>query len=337
MDAQTVPEGRRVLVTGAAGAIGHHLVHELVRRDNHVRAVDIVKPHYQPSSATEFVVADLRQRDAAAAVTADMDEVYMLAANMGGIGYIERQRGAGLAAEIARDNTLIDLNTLESAKEAGVARVFFASSSCVYPVSLQEDPDAPPLKEHQDWPANPEDGYGTAKLYTECLCRYYSEDHGMETRVARFFNIYGPQGAWIGGREKAVAAMCRKIAVARDGDYIEVWGDGSQKRSFCYVTDCVDGILRVMRSDRRLPFNIGSENLVTINELAQLVARVAGKQIGISHKLDAPQGVRTRDCDDNLARQMLGWKEQVSLEQGVACTYRWILDQTRQAVGIPVP
>lgn len=320
-----------ILVTGAGGFIGHHLVNELVARGERVRAVDVKLPEYAPSQAHEFLLLDLRDREAAERAVADIDEVYMLAANMGGIGFIERRRGEGVAADIVHDNTLINLLTLEAAREAGVKRAFFASSACIYPQHLQQEADVTPLKEEDAWPSDPEDGYGHEKLYAECLCRFYREDYGLETRVARFHNIYGPLGTWDGGREKSPAAIARKVALAPDGGEIEVWGDGLQTRSYCYVSDCVEGILRLMRSDHAQPLNIGDDRLVTINELVEIVARVAGKRIRRRHDLTKAQGVRGRNSDNTRCEELLGWRPQVSLEQGMEQTYIWIEEQLRQA------
>ena len=316
----------KVLVTGAGGFIGHHLTSALVGRGNQVRGVDVVLPAYATSQAQEFLQLDLRRREAAQEAVAGVDEVYMLAANMGGIGFIESHR-----ADIVHDNTLINVNTLEAAREAGVQRLFYSSSACVYPQHLQDAPDVTPLKEEDAWPADPEDGYGHEKLYSEGLCRFYREDYGLETRVARFHNIYGPLGTWDGGREKSPAAIARKVALAPDGGEIEVWGDGLQTRSYCFVNDCVEGILRLMRSDYPQPLNIGDDRLVTINELVNIVARQAGKRIRRRHDLTQAQGVRGRNSDNTRCEEVLGWRPGVSLEQGMAQTYVWIEQQLRQA------
>ena len=316
----------KVLVTGAGGFIGHHLTSALVGRGDQVRGVDVVLPAYATSQAQEFLLLDLRRREAAQEAVAGVDEVYMLAANMGGIGFIESHR-----ADIVHDNTLINVHTLEAAREAGVQRLFYSSSACVYPQHLQDAPDVTPLKEEDAWPADPEDGYGHEKLYAEGLCRFYREDYGLETRVARFHNIYGPLGTWDGGREKSPAAIARKVALVPDGGEIEVWGDGLQTRSYCFVSDCVEGILRLMRSDYPQPLNIGDDRLVTINELVDIVARLAGKRIRRRHDLTQAQGVRGRNSDNTRCEEVLGWRPRVSLEQGMAQTYVWIEEQLRQA------
>ena len=320
-----------ILVTGAGGFIGHHLVNALVAQGERVRGVDLRRPSWAPSQAQEFLQLDIRRREAARQAVAGMDEVYMLAANMGGIGYIERRRGAGFAADIVHDNTLINLHTLEAAREAGVQRLFFASSACVYPQHLQSAPDVAPLKEEDAWPADPEDGYGHEKLYAECLCNFYREDYGLETRVARFHNIYGPLGTWEGGREKSPAAIARKVALAPADGEIEVWGDGLQTRSYCYISDCVEGILRLMRSEHAQPLNIGDDRLVTINDLVDIVAAAAGKRIRRRHDLTQAQGVRGRNSDNTRCEALLGWRPAVSLEQGMAQTYAWIHEQLHRA------
>jgi nucleoside-diphosphate-sugar epimerase len=248
--------------------------------------------------------------------------VYHLAANMGGIGFIETNR-----APIVRDNTLIDTHMLEAARRNGVSRFLFTSSACVYPGYLQSDPAVSPLKESDAYPADAEDGYGWAKLYTERLCRHYREDFALETRIVRFHNIFGPLGTYDGGREKSPAAICRKVAQADDGDEIEVWGDGRQTRSYCYVSDCVEGIHRLMESDFPEPLNLGQDRMVNIGELVDLVAAVAGKRIRKRHDRSKPQGVRGRNADLTLMRQVLGWEPAVSLEEGLERTYRWIEGQ----------
>lgn len=310
---------RRVVVTGAGGFIGHHLARYLKGRGCFVRGADIERPGFEPTPADEFLELDLRKRAACDEAVHGVEEVYHLAADMGGIGYI-----TGTHASIARNNSLMNLHMLDAAVEADVQRFLFSSSACVYPRRLQEDPDADPLAEDDAWPADPEPGYGLEKLYMEKLCEYYREDLGLETRVLRFHNVYGPLGAWEGGREKAPAALCRKVAEAEDGGSIEVWGDGEQTRSFMYVDDCVEGIHRLMRSDFPGPLNLGTDRLVTINELVDLIAAVAGKTIHREHDLSRPQGVRGRNSDNRRLRQVLGWEPEVSLEEGIAKTYRWI-------------
>jgi nucleoside-diphosphate-sugar epimerase len=310
---------KRVLVTGAGGFIGHHLVRRLASTGHWVRGVDIKAPDYEPTSAHEFQLLDLRRWDNCLQATEGVEEVYNLAANMGGIGFIEAHK-----AEIMHDNVLINTHMLEAARLNGARRYLYTSSACVYPGYRQTSPDVAPLREEDAYPADAEDGYGWEKLFSERQCRHYWEDYGLETRVVRFHNIYGPLGTYDGGREKSPAAICRKIALAEDGGEIDVWGDGLQTRSYCYVDDCVEGIHRLMRSDWRQPLNLGSDRLVTINELVDIVARIAGKTIRRRHDLDKPQGVRGRNSDNTRLRSVLGWEPGVSLEEGLAETYTWI-------------
>ena len=314
----------RVLVTGAGGFIGHHLARHLAGLGHWVRGVDLRVPEFEPSPAHEFEVLDLRRWEHCLAATEAVDEVYSLAANMGGIGFIESHK-----AEIMHDNVLINAHMLEAARHSGVRRFLFSSSACVYPQHLQRVAAVTPLKEEDAYPADPEDGYGWEKLFSERLCRHYAEDYGLETRVVRFHNIYGPLGTYEGGREKSPAAICRKVALAVDGGEIEVWGDGNQARSYCYVDDCVEGIVRLMRSRYRDPLNVGTDRLVTVNELVDLVARIAGKTIRRRHDLSKPQGVRGRNSDNARLRSVLGWEPRIALEDGLERTYRWIQGQLR--------
>ncbi|MGH9906588.1 MAG: NAD-dependent epimerase/dehydratase family protein [Pyrinomonadaceae bacterium] len=244
---------------------------------------------------------------------------------MGGIGFIEANK-----AVIVRDNTLINLQSIEAARINGARRFLYASSACVYPGYLQGTIDVAPLKEEDAYPADAEDGYGWEKLYMERICRHYSEDFGLDTRVARFHNIFGPLATYDGGREKSPAAICRKIALAKDVDEIEVWGDGEQRRSYCYIDDCVEGIFRLMQSNYRDPINIGQDRTISINELVDIVARLAGKQISKRYDLTKPQGVRGRTSDNTRFRQLLNWEPRVSLEVGLEQTYRWIVGQTQK-------
>ena len=312
----------KCLVTGAGGFIGHHLVSYLVDRGYQVRGVDIRHPEYEATRAHEFELLDLRVPEYCERAMRDVDEVYGLAANMGGIGYLGLHK-----AEIVRDNTLINLNSIEAARRNGVQRYLYASSACIYPQYLQNETDVTPLREDDAYPADPEDGYGWEKLYTERVCRHYHEDFRLETRVVRFHNIFGPLGTYDGGREKSPAAICRKIALANDGDDIEVWGDGQQTRSYCYIDDCVEGMHRLMRSNYREPLNIGQDRMVSINELVEMVAEIAGKRIGKSYDQSKPQGVRGRNSDNSRLREVLNWQPQISLEEGLRRTYEWIADQ----------
>ncbi len=323
----------RVLVTGAGGFIGHHLTKALTTKRAFVRGVDLKVPEYEPSSANEFRILDLRRWENCLEATKGVDEIYNLAANMGGIGFIESHK-----AEIMHDNVLINMHMLEAARMNGVKRYLYTSSACVYPGYRQHSADVQALKEEDAYPADPEDGYGWEKLFSERQCRHYNQDYGLETRVVRFHNIYGPLGTYDGGREKSPAAICRKVAVAADGSEIEVWGDGEQTRSYCYIDDCVDGILRLMRSDHREPLNLGSDRLVTINELVEIVTRIAGKRLRRRHDLTKPQGVRGRNSDNTRLRSVLQWEPPTPLETGLEETYRWIHSMLSRSVrGDAVP
>jgi nucleoside-diphosphate-sugar epimerase len=279
----------------------------------------VKEPAYERTCAHEFELLDLRLWENCLTATSNVDEVYALAANMGGIGFIETNRGV-----IVRDNTLINLHTIEAARMNGASRLLFSSSACIYPRYLQNSAEVRPLKEEDAYPADAEDGYGWEKLYMERVCRHYVEDFGLQTRVVRFHNIYGPLGTFEGGREKSPAAICRKVALARDGGEIEVWGDGNQTRSFCYIDDCVEGIYRIMRSDHRQPLNLGTDELVSINQLVDMVSAIAGKQLHKKYDVTKPQGVRGRNSDNTALRRVLGWEPAITLEEGLARTYSWI-------------
>ena len=315
-----------VLVTGAGGFIGHHLTRYLVDKGHSVRGVDVKPPEYEPSPVDEFHILDLRRWESCLDATTGIDHVYHLAANMDGIGFIEANK-----AVIVHDNTLINTHMLEAARHNGASRFLYTSSACIYPGYLQGSPEVTPLKESDAYPADAEDGYGWEKLMAERLCRHYHEDYGLATYSVRFHNIFGPLGTYDGGREKSPAAICRKVALAADGDEIEVWGDGQQTRSYCYVSDCVEGIYRLMHSDHHEPINLGQDRMVTVDELVDMVATVAGKTIKKRHDLTKPQGVRGRNADLTLMRSVLGWEPQVSLEQGLAATYSWIKEQLDHA------
>jgi len=318
----------RVLVTGAGGFIGHHLTKYLVDRGYWVRGVDIKEPEYEATAAHEFKLLDLTKLENCIQATREIDHVYGLAANMGGIGFIETHK-----AEIVRDSSLMNLHSIEAARQNGVKRYFYTSSACIYPGFKQKTADVTPLKEEDAYPADAEDGYGWEKLYMERVCRHYTEDFGLDTRVVRFHNIFGPLGTYDGGREKSPAAICRKVALASDGDDIEVWGDGEQTRSYCYIDDCVEGIYRLMQSDHRDPINLGQDRMISINELVDIVARLAGKNIGKRYDETKPQGVRGRNSDNTRLREVLKWEPQISLEEGLDRTYQWIADQLHTHVG----
>jgi GDP-D-mannose 3', 5'-epimerase len=312
----------KVLVTGAGGFIGHHLVKYLTERGYWVRGVDIKEPEFEATAANEFLLLDLRFWENCVQAVDDVEHVYHLAADMGGIGYITAYH-----ADIARNDILINTHMLEAARQAGVTRFFFSSSACIYPEYRQNDADVVALKEDDAYPAMAEEGYGWEKLFTEKLCQYYQEDYEMETRVARFHNVYGPLGTYEGGKEKAPAAISRKIAMAEDVDEIDIWGDGSQTRSFMYIDDCVEGVYRLMHSDYHLPLNLGRDDLITINELVDMIAEIAGKTITKQHDLTKPQGVRGRNSDNTRIREVLGWAPSIPMEEGLKQTYRWIESQ----------
>ena len=321
---------KKALVTGAGGFIGHHLVTYLKKQGYWVRGVDIKKPEFAATDADEFKLLDLRRWENCLEATEGMDHVYALAADMGGMGFISSHH-----AQILHNNILINVHTLDAARENGVSRYLYTSSACVYPEYKQLDANVTPLKESDAYPAEPQDAYGWEKLITERLCEHYHEDYGMETRTVRFHNIFGPLGTWDGGREKAPAAMCRKVAVAKlSGDpIVEIWGDGEQTRSFCYIDDCVEGIYKLMMSDFREPLNLGQDRMVTINELVDIVAGAAGAEVTKKH-IDGPQGVRGRNSDNTLLREVLGWEPKISLEDGLARTYSWIEEQVQETYNL---
>lgn len=312
----------RIVVTGAGGFVGHHLASELKRRGHWVRGVDIKKPEFEPTRADEFKLLDLTLRENAVEAVAGAEQVYHLAANMGGIGFIETYKGV-----IVRDNTLINMHVIEAARLAGVQRFLFTSSACVYAGYKQKEAGIAPLKEEDAYPADAEDGYGWEKLYMERMCRHYREDFGLDTRVVRFHNIFGPLGTYDGGREKAPAAICRKVALTEDGGEIEVWGDGEQTRSFCYIDDCIAGLVKLMASDFHDPINLGQDRMIAINELVSMVAAAAAKRVRVRHVMDRPLGVRGRNSDNTLLRKVLDWQPEVPLEEGLARTYAWIAGQ----------
>jgi GDP-D-mannose 3', 5'-epimerase len=316
----------RVLVTGAGGFIGHHLVTYLKERGYWVRGVDIKLPEYSATDADEFELLDLRRWENCLQAMRGIDQVYALAADMGGMGFISSHH-----AEILYNNALINLHTLDAARLHGVKRYLYTSSACIYPEYRQERTDVTPLKEEDAYPAQPQDAYGWEKLIAERLCLHYAEDYHMETRIVRFHNIFGPLGTWDGGREKAPAAICRKVAAAKmRGDRsIEIWGDGEQTRSFCYIDDCVEGLYRLMQSDHREPLNLGQDRMVSINQLADIIADIAGITVEKRH-IDGPQGVRGRNSDNTRLREVLGWEPGISLENCLTHTYAWIEERVRE-------
>ena len=316
----------RILVTGAGGFIGHHLVKRLKAEGYWVRGVDIKLPEYEQSAADDFELLDLRHWHNALLATRQVDHVYNLAADMGGIGYITAK-----LAEIARNNILINAHVLEASRVNGVGRFLFSSSACVYAGYKQDSPDVAPLREEDAHPADPEPGYGWEKLFTEQLCRYFRHDYGFETRIVRFHNVYGPLGTYEGGKEKAPAAISRKVALTADGGDIEVWGDGQQTRSFMWIDDCVEGLMRLMASHYSAPLNLGTEELVTVDQLVDMTCKVAGKRLHKVHALEKPQGVRGRNSDNSRLRMVLGWEPKTPLAEGLEITYRWIEQELERA------
>jgi nucleoside-diphosphate-sugar epimerase len=312
---------KTALVCGAGGFIGGHLVKRLKREGFWVRGVDLKFHEYADTEADDFVVGDLRDQDfCRSIIDRRFDEVYQLAADMGGAGYIFTGEND---ADIMHNSATINLNVLDALHKRNIRRVFYSSSACMYPAYNQEDPDNPNCAESSAYPAAPDSEYGWEKLFSERLYLTYGRNYGMQNRVARYHNIFGPEGTWTGGKEKAPAAVCRKIATARSGDAIEIWGDGKQTRSFLYVDECVEGTLRLTRSDFTGPVNIGSEEMVTINQLVDIVADIAGKKIEKNH-IPGPTGVRGRNSDNRLIQEKLGWSPSQPLMKGLEVTYDWI-------------
>lgn len=310
----------KIVVTGAGGFIGHHLARFLKKKGYWVRGVDVKKPEYSSvEEFDEFLLLDLRRQESCDEAFKGVQAVYALAANMGGMGFIGFN-----GAEILHDNTLLNINTAEAAKREGVRKVFFSSSACVYPEEKQLHTTAFPLQESDAYPAHPDTEYGWEKLFSERVYQAYAVEGAFQARIARYHNIFGQEGTYDGGREKVPAALSRKIVLAKQEDTIEVWGDGEQTRSFCYVDDCVEGTWRLMESDVTQPINIGSDRFVAINEMVDIIAKIAGKRIEKTYLLDKPQGVRGRNSDNTLCRKVLGWEPKVSLEDGLEKTYQWL-------------
>lgn len=319
---------KRALVLGAGGFIGSHLVKRLKSEGFFVRGADLKEPEFSRSVADEFVVGDLQDMGVAGdAMNGHFDEIYQLAADMGGAGYIFT---GGNDADIMSNSVRINLNVLALARQRPAGRIFYASSACIYPAHNQIEPDNPKTAEASAYPADPDSEYGWEKLFSERLYAAHARNYGIEARIARYHNVFGPEGTWTGGREKAPAALCRKIAETPDGGEIEIWGDGNQTRSFLYIDECLEGSLRLMRSAVPGPLNIGSAEMVTINELAAMIADIAGKDIRLRH-IDGPLGVRGRTSDNSLVRASLDWEPSSPLRAGIAKTYRWIEQQVREA------
>jgi len=321
---------KTALVCGAGGFIGSHLVKELKQQGFWVRGVDLKYPEFSETAADDFIIADLRDASTCrAAVDRRFDEVYQLAADMGGAGYIFTGEND---ADIMHNSATINLNIVDACHKRNVKRIFYSSSACMYPEHNQEDPDNPNCRESSAYPAAPDSEYGWEKLFSERLYLAYNRNHGMQCRVARYHNIFGPEGTWTGGKEKAPAAFCRKIAEAPDGGDIQMWGDGKQTRSFLYIDECIKATLLLTRSDFEGPVNIGSEEMITINGLAEMIMRVAGKNLSIRH-IPGPLGVRGRNSHNELIRQKLGWAPGEPLEEGIRKTYAWISEQVERKRG----
>lgn len=317
---------KKVLVGGAGGFIGSHLVKRLKSEGFWVRGVDLKYPEFAPTAADDFVIGDLREQTVVRSVVKGIDEIYQLAADMGGAGYIFTGEHD---ADVMHNSATINLNMLDAGRKAGVKKFFYSSSACIYPAYNQTDPNNPKCSEDSAYPAAPDSEYGWEKLFSERLYASYQRNYGIQVRVARFHNIFGPEGTWQGGKEKAPAAVCRKVASTPEGGEIELWGDGEQTRSFLYIDECVEGVRRLMESEFMGPVNIGSEEMVTINKLAALVMQVAGKRLTIKH-IPGPLGVRGRNSDNHMIAEKLGWKPSRPLAEGLEKTYRWIEEQVAE-------
>ena len=317
---------KSVLVCGAGGFIGHHMVKRLISEGAWVRGVDLKYPRFGKTRASDFAIGDLREQTFVRSVfDRRFDEIFQFAADMGGAGYIFTGEHD---AAVMHNSATINLNVLEAAHRRDAGRIFYSSSACIYPAYNQQDPDNPQCAEGSAYPAAPDSEYGWEKLFSERLYLAYARNYGMQVRIGRYHNIFGPQGSWNDGREKAPAALCRKVALANDGDAIEIWGGGDQTRSFLYIDECIEGTLRLMRSEWTGPVNIGSDEKVSIDAFVDMIADVAGKRIGKRH-VPGPTGVRGRNSDNRLIEQKLGWRPTQPLEAGIAKTYEWISNQVR--------
>jgi GDP-D-mannose 3',5'-epimerase len=321
---------KKVLVCGAGGFIGGHLVKRLKKENYWVRGIDLKHNEYTPSSADEFIVGDLRDFSVCKKALTGIDEVYQLAADMGGAGYIFTGEND---ASVMHNSATINLNVAELAFQLGIKKIFYSSSACMYPAYNQMDPNNPKCSEDSAYPAAPDSEYGWEKLFSERLFLAYNRNHGLQVRIARFHNIYGPEGTYKGGKEKAPAALCRKVAEMDNGSFIEVWGDGKQTRSFLYIDDCIDAVRQLFESDFVGPVNIGSEEMVSINELANIIFKISGKN-GTVKNIKGPEGVRGRNSDNALIEQKLGWKPKFDLNQGLTKTYLWINQRIYSSVKV---